>query len=355
MKTKKDFKKLHEKQPKKKSIAKSDNDKIKHLTRLIKLMITLNQGVLNLDNAAQENGVSRRTIQRDIDLLEKAGLPLYKPNPQNVNYRVRDDFEWAKFNITKENALQFADSMKALIRFSNKPAKWVLPIQKGVLEAGKKEQKKHKESNGKWVPTNATKENVFSIFLEDEKLKRIPLEIMLMLVAFNEFANDKTFHNSMYKKWQDRELQKTMVRFNWLGRRHAEALKLCQSLIKDDPKDMWPYKQAALICYTKKDYKGALQYALDGFEQDKQDDTLLTYCIYFLILEKQYEHAVKLFNAYYNHKQMQTHFAAVMYAWVGLFDKALEVVAQAKKDDPQNSNVYDQIHEQVLDFKAKKK
>ena len=349
MKMKKDFTKL----PKK--TAKTKNEDVKKgLSRLINLMITLNQGVLNLDHAAQENGVSRRTIQRDIELLEQAGLPLYKPNKQNVNYRVRDDFEWAKFNITKENALQFADSMKALIRFSNKPAKWVLPIQKGVLEAGKKEQKKHKESNGKWVPMNATKENVFSIFLEDEKLKRIPLEIMLMLVAFNEFANDKTFHNSMYKKWQDRELQKTMVRFNWLGQRHAEALKLCRQLIKEDPKDVWPYKQAALICYTKKDYNGALEFAFEGFDQNKKDETLLTYTIYFLILNKRYEQAIKLFNIYYDHKQMQTHFAAMMYAWVGLFDKALEVVAKAKKDDPKNTNVYDEILQQVLELKDKK-
>ena len=349
MKTKKDFTKL----PKK--TAKTKNEDVKKgLSRLINLMITLNQGVLNLDHAAQENGVSRRTIQRDIDLLEQAGLPLYKPNPQNVNYRVRDDFEWDNFNITKENARDFADAMDALTKGLGKPGKWALPIQKGVEKAGRKEQKKRKESKGKWEPMNATKENVISIFLDDEKLKCAPLQILLFLARLNEIAGDTFFRNSAYRKWQNRELQKVEIRFNWLGQRHADALKDCQSLIKDDPEDMWPYKQAALICYTKKDYTGALQYALDGFEKDKQDDTLRTYCIYFLILNKLYERAIQLFNACIAHKAMQTHFAALMYAHEGQFDKALDIVEKAKKADPKNPKAYEYIKEQVLELKDKK-
>jgi len=349
MKTKKDFTKL----PKK--TAKTKNEDVKKgLSRLINLMITLNQGVLNLDHAAQENGVSRRTIQRDIELLEQAGLPLYKPNKQNVNYRVRDDFEWAKFNITKDNLLDYVDALDALTDGLGKPSKWVLPIQKEVEKAGRKEQKKRKESKGKWVPMNATKENVISIFLEDEKLKQAPLQILLALAEFNEVADDKGFRNSAYRKWQNRELQKAIIRFNWLGQRHAEALKECQALIKDDPEDMWPYKQAALICYTKKDYKGALKYAMDGFEQDKQDDTLLTYCIYFLILNKLYERAIQLFNACIAHKAAQTHFAALMYAYEGQFDKALDIVEKAQKADPKNPEAYNYIKGQILDLKTKK-
>jgi len=349
MKTKKDFSKL----PKKATKQKNEDVK-KGLSRLIKLMIDLNQGVLNLDHAAQECGVSRRTIQRDIETLEEAGLTLYKPNPQNVNYRVWDDFEWAKFNITRENALDFVDALDALTEGLGKPGKWVLPIQKEVEKAGRKEQKKRKETAGKWEPMDATKENVFSTFLEDDKFKRAPLQTMLMLVAFDEFADDKGFRNSTYRKWQERELQKIMVRFHWLGQQHREALKGCAKLIKEDPKDVWPYKQAALICYTKKDYKGALQYALDGFAQDKQDDTFITYAIYFLILNKYYEKAIDLFNAGINNKAMQTHFAALMYAYEGQFDKALDVVAQAQKADLKNPKAYEYIKGQVLDLKTKK-
>ncbi|MBR2082457.1 MAG: tetratricopeptide repeat protein [Elusimicrobiaceae bacterium] len=349
MTTKKDFTKLPKKTTKKKN-----EDVKKGLSRLIKLMIDLNQGVLNLDHAAQECGVSRRTIQRDIETLEKAGLPLYKPNPQNVNYRVRDEFEWAKFNITKENALDFVDALDVLTDGLGKPRKWVLPIQKEVEKAGRKEQKKRQESQGKWEPMDATKENVMSIFLEDEKLKQAPLQILLALAQFNEVADDKGFRNSAYREWQERELQKLVIRFNWLGQQHREALKGCDKLIKNDPKDAWPYKQATLICYTKKDYKGALQYALDGFEQDKQDDTLLTYCIYFAILNKQYESAIRLFSVGISHKPLQTHFAALVYASVGQFDKALAIVEKAQKADPKNPKAYKHIKEQVLDLKAKK-
>ena len=350
MKTNKDFKKL----PKKSTKTKNKDIK-KGLSRLIKLMIELNQGVLNLDHAAKENGVSRRTIQRDIDLLEQAGLPLYKPNPQNVNYRVRSDFEWAKFNITKDNLLDYVDTLDALTDGLGKPSKWVLPIQKEVEKAGRKEQKKRKESKGKWVPMNATKENVISIFLEDEKLKQAPLQILLALAEFNKIADDKGFRNSAYRKWQERELQKIMIRFHWLGQQHRKALKGCAKLIKDDPKDVWPYKQAALICYTQKDYKGALQYVLDGFKQDKHDDTLFTYCLYFAILNKQYESAIRLFNADNSHKPLQTHFAALMYASAGQFDKALDVVSKAQKADPKNPEAYEYIKGQVLELKAKKK
>ena len=349
MKTKKDFSKLPKKATKRKN-----EDVKKGLSRLIKLMIDLNQGVLNLDHAAKECGVSRRTIQRDIETLEQAGLTLYKPNPQNVNYRVRDDFEWAKFNITKENALDFVDALDALTEGLGKPSKWVLPIQKEVEKAGRKEQKKRKEAAGKWEPMNATKENVLSIFLDDGSLNRAPLQILLALAEFNKVADDKGFRNSAYRKWQERELQKIIIRFHWLGQQHREALKECAKLIKDDPKDVWPYKQAALICYTQKDYKGALKYALDGFEQDKLDSTLLTYCIYFAILNNQHESAIRLFNAGINNKAMQTHFAALMYAYEGQFDKALNVVAQAQKADPKNPKAYEYIKGQVLDLKTKK-
>lgn len=349
MQTKKDFTKL----PKKATKQKNEDVK-KGLSRLIKLMIDLNQGVLNLDHAAAECGVSRRTIQRDIETLEQAGLPLYKPNKQNVNYRVRSDFEWANFNITKENALDFVDALDALTEGLGKPSKWVLPIQKEVEKAGRKEQKKRKEAAGKWEPMNATKENVLSIFLDDGSLNRAPFQLLLAFAKFNEIADDKGFRNSAYRKWQTRELQKIIIRYKWLGQQHREALKGCAKLIKDDPKDVWPYKQAALICYTQKDYKGALQYVLDGFKQDKHDDTLFTYAIYFLILNKYYEKAIDLFNAGITNKAMQTHFAALMYAHEGQFDKALDVVAQAQKADPKNPKAYEYIKGQVLDLKNKK-
>lgn len=350
MKIKKDFTKLSSKTPEKR------NKQVrKSLSRLINLMITLNQGVLNLDHAARENGVSRRTIQRDIETLENAGLPLYKPNPQNLNYCVRKDFEWAKFNITPQNVQDFVDMLDVMAASLGKPCKWVLPIQKEVVKAGRKEQKKREQSRGKWIPMNATKENALSIILQDPLFRAAPLPLMLMLVELNEYADDQFFKNTMYRNWQEREFKKIIARFYWLAQQHAAALKKCQQLIEEDPKDIWPYKQAALVCYTRKDYNGALQYALEGFEQDGKNEELFTYCIYFLILNKQYRKAIEVFNTGVPHKETQTHFAAMMYVWVGLFDKALEVIAQAKKKDPEATETYDKIKEQVLKIKAEKK
>ena len=72
------------------------------------------------------------------------------------------------------------------------------------------------------------------------------------------------------------------------------------------------------------------------------------------ILNKQYESAIRLFNTGIANKAMQTHFAALMYASVGQFDKALAVVAQAQKADPKNPKAYEYIKGQVLDLKTKK-
>lgn len=351
MKTKKDFKKLHEKQPKKKSIAKSDNDKIKHLTRLIKLMITLNQGVLNLDNAAQENGVSRRTIQRDIDLLEKAGLPLYKPNPQNVNYRVRDDFEWAKFNITKENALQFADAVYALTKGLGKPGKWVLPIQKEVLETGKKEQKKREEKlKHKWVSTNITDEQFTSIFLDSNNMEKSPYQTMMQALEF-EKLNDKQAKDKLYADWQNIEMLRTGVRFNWVNGTYNEALFFCDLLIKKKPEDTWAYKQAALICYAQKKYRKALDYVLDGRKYDQKDMVFYCYMIYFSIFNGYCESAIELFNLACKDEFGRAHFAATIYAKNKLFDKALEVVEKATKKDKDDSDLYESLKEDILEQK----
>ena len=73
------------------------------------------------------------------------------------------------------------------------------------------------------------------------------------------------------------------------------------------------------------------------------------------MLDKNYEDAAQLFNIVCKSKFWQTHFAALMYAYEGEFDKALDVVAKAKKADPKNPKAYEYIKEQVLELKDKKK
>lgn len=341
MKQEKDFSKLPRKGAKKKK-----GEVKKGLARLINLLITLNQGVLNLDRAAQENGVSRRTILRDIETLEQAGIPLYKPNAQNVNYRVREDFNWAKFRITKENALDFADALAALTKQLGNPVKFVLPVQEEVLKAGKKEQKKRKEKL-EIKHCKALEEEFLASFVADDSFEEDPLRSM-----FVAFGMDKEFDNSeknhWYAKWQNIHLMRSCARMAWLGRRHNDALFFCDQIIKKEPSDTWAYKQAALTCYTKKDYKKAVEYVLEGYKQNQSDEVLYTYLIFLLIQLKDYESALRFFHIFCKDKLMRVRFAAFMYGSQGLFDKAEEVIEKAKKDDPESVSDYDKIKEEIL-------
>lgn len=351
MKTKKDFTKLPKKPTTKKK--KAEQEKIKQLTRLIKLIITLNSGVLNLDHAAQECGVSRRTITRDVNLLQMAGLPLYKPNEQNVNYRLRSDFQLAKFQVTKENALAFVQTLDVLNKNTPlKPVQWVLPIQKEVEKAGRKEQKKQKDEC-KQVFFNTTDELLMSGLLSKAKMEEQPYPTLLFALEICRQFNQKE-KNALYAQWQKTELFHVMARWSWLNRQYKDALFWCNQFIKSAPKDPRGYRQAVLICYTLKDHQQAYKYIADGLKQNKTDIVLHFYWIYLCMLDKNYQGAMKLFNAAYKSKFGQTHFAATMYAYERQFDKALEVIEQAQKDDPQNASVYDTIKEQVLDLKAQK-
>ena len=80
------------------------NDKEKRLVRLLKIVLTLDQGSIRLETLAREEGCSLRTIQRDIFALQAAGLPLVR------NY----NSTWAFMegvslrNITKTNAVDYA-------------------------------------------------------------------------------------------------------------------------------------------------------------------------------------------------------------------------------------------------------
>ncbi len=348
MQTKKDFSKLP-----KKATKQRNEDITKGLQRLVKLMIILDNGVLNLDQAAQECGVSRRTIQRDVRILQDAGISMYKPNEQNVNYRLSPDFSLPHFQVTKENALQFADEIDALTKRTGDPVKFVLPIQKEVLKAGKKEQKKRKEK-WKMVYCKTVEEQFLSSFLIEENMGGNPCQMMLLALGMGKTL-DKKEKNHWYAKWQDKQLLRAGARQLWLGRRYNDALFFCDQLIKKDPKDTWPYKQAALICYTKKDYKSAIKYVLDGLEQDKHDMVLYTYWIFLVVQLKDYQEAIRLFSLTCDNTLGQVHFAALLYELVGLPDKAMFVINQAKKDDPKNAETYEQIKKKVLDWQTEEK
>lgn len=348
MTTQKDFSKLPKKSADKKSKKNSDKEIIDHLSRLIKLMITLNNGVLNLHQAAQECGVSKRTINRDIKILEKAGIPLYKPNEQNANYRLRPDFELSKFSVTEKNARDFADFLDVLADTFAQPKKFILPIQKEVVKAGKAAQAKRKKAHNA-VSFKATDELLASVFLADEAMEQKPYLFLLQAWEANRLFTPQD-KNLLYGAWQDTQLMQTGARFAWLNRQYKSALSFCDMLIKKDPKDAWAYRQAALICYTDKDYRTALKYVLEGLTENTTDKVLYFYFIYLVTLDKKYQDAIQLFNDAVKSKFWQTHFYAMLYAYAGEFDKSLTAVEEALRQDPKNDG-YKQLKQTILKHK----
>lgn len=337
MKTKKDFSKL----PKKSEVKK---EREKHIIRLVKLIITLNQGVLNLDEIAQECNVSKRTILRDIKILEDAGIPLYKPSERESNYRITEDYSLPHFNVTPENALEFADALDALSSVGKKPFKMIEPVQKSVVELGRKQQKIRKEKHSKFelVPTDITQEQFFSLWLYEQNMKTDPYLSLLMMLEVGGFFDNKERRN-MYHDWQIKNVRRSLLDLYYLGQQYQNVLDECNELIKEDAKDLWAYKRAALACYANKDFKGGIKYILDAMEQDKKDTELFVYLIALLIETKDYDGAITFFNFLYKDEYPKAHFASVLYKKAGMFDKALEILDRAVKKDPKHADKYKEM------------
>ena len=351
MKQKKDFSQL------KKSKTKGEENKEKGLVRLMKLMVTLDRGSLNLDKASEELGVSRRTLLRDVKILQDAGIPIFKPTEQGANYRLEEGYSLPHFQVTKENALKFADTILAMQKFATKPFKMVSAIQKPALESGKKEQKKRKE---KWTkskynlaPTNLTKEQFLSAWLLDQNIEGLPYETMVFATHISDLY-EKEGRDKWYKDWQMQEAKHNLIHLNFIGQRYKNVLDDCKEIMKKEPKKLWPYKYAALSCYARKDLVSAIEYALNGLEQDKTNVELTMYLVHFFVQLKEYNTAFDLFNKVCLAKPAQVHFASTVYEKAGLFDKALALIEQALKKDAKNAKYYNSLKENILKRKEEK-
>ncbi len=342
MKKKKDFSKLP-----KKSAVKAEREK--HLTRLVKLMIVLDQGVLNLDEIAQECNVSKRTILRDIRILEDAGIPLYKPSEKESNYLITEGFSLPHFQVTPENALKFVDALDALSSVGKKPFKYVEPIQKEVVEFGRKQQKIRKEKHGKCelAPTDVIKEQFSSMWLYEHDIKTNPYSHLIMLLEMKDFFEQEE-RDRIYRDWQIKNVRRSLADMYYLGGQYQNVLDECDELIKEDPKDLWAYKRAALACYANKDFKGGIKYLLDGMEQKRTDIELIVYIIVLLIETEDYEGAIEFFNIAYKDEYPRSHFASVIYEKAGMFDKALEILDRAVKKDPKYAGKYKEMKADIL-------
>lgn len=77
------------------------SDKDKRIVRLLKILLFLDQGSILPETFAKEEGLSLRTIQRDIEALQVAGFPLTKV--YNSRWTFEENFNLQ--NITKTKAI----------------------------------------------------------------------------------------------------------------------------------------------------------------------------------------------------------------------------------------------------------
>ncbi len=352
MKQKKDFSQL------KKSKTKGEENKEKGLVRLMKLMVMLDQGALNLDKASEELGVSRRTLLRDVKILQDAGVPIFKPTEQGANYRLQEGYSLPHFQVTKENALNFADTLLAMQKFAKKPFKMVSTIQKPALESGKKEQKKRKEKRTKeeynLAPTNLTEEQFLSAWLADQNIKDLPYETIILTNKVSKLFENEG-RNKWYKDWQMKQAERDIIHLNFVGQRYKDVLDDCKRIIKREPKDTWAYKYAALACYARKDVKSALLYLLNSLDYNKKDDEVYTYIAFFSLQRKDYKNAISFFYFACRNQIRSAQFASYIYADAGLFDKALNEIDKAAQKDPEHKDIYAEMKEDVLKKKNEKK
>lgn len=338
---------------------KKEEKQFSHLARLIKLLIILQQGVLNLDTAAQECGVSRRTILRDIDILEQGGIPLYKPTKQGANYRLLESFKFSKLQITKENALQFADMLDAAIKFARTPFNLTTPIQKGVVDLGRTEQQKRKETrsskNYQFSPAEISEEQFFSAFLHEQHEEKTPPYFTIMILSKMAKLFEKEERLSWYINWQKKYIERVSINLSYIGQNYKRVLDECKKIIKKEPKDTWAYKQAALACYAKNDIKGALLYLLNALDYNKKDAEVYAYLAFFSLKIKDYEKAIFFFKLACEDTIACVHFASSIYAEAGLFDKALNEIDKAAQKDPEHKDIYAEMKEDVLKNKNEKK
>lgn len=144
---KKDYSKLPKKSKGKKSAIEQ------RVCRLIRLMLMLDRGVLNVDRAAIECEVNKRTIQRDIKILKAAGVRISKSLTTNSNYKLDPEFRFLDLHITQDNLANFLHTMKGMMMFSRQPLDLLNPLQKELFEMAQ-----HDEVDRRKIQINADRD-----------------------------------------------------------------------------------------------------------------------------------------------------------------------------------------------------
>ena len=209
----------------------------------------MDTGILNLDNAAKECGVNKRTIQRDLKVLEAAGLPIYKPKESNANYRLEKDFHLLRYHITSENIDHFRHTIEALTRFNKEPVDILNPIQKEMFDFAQKEEeefKRRQEYANKEFHIGTSREQLNSLLLQGKTDKEHPYrrlqELFLAEDMFNKIDADRSY---AYKHIQTEEIYRIFY-FEFFENFVVFPLPVTYSLSAPTPSTQYPFFSRAI-------------------------------------------------------------------------------------------------------------
>lgn len=324
--------------PKKTKKEKSDTER--RVCRLVRLMLMLDRGVLNLERAAEECGVNKRTIQRDLKILEGAGISLCKPVETNSNYVLDPEFRFSKLHITPENLENFRTTTNAMLAFSSQPLDLLNPIQKEVFEMSQNDEhrrRKIQENAEKDIKVHTTAAQFNSMLFQGETSLTDPLFRLQMLFLtddiFGEIGDDRNFG---YKHLQLAELARIAAHGARITRKYNEAIETLKWRLEKDPKDAWAWGELAFVYYEKGEVASAIQTLKTGYKKTL-DDTLTLYLAFLLGETKHYEIAIKYFKSIYSQPDIVLSFSAEMHKRAGKLDLALQEIEQALSITPDNA------------------
>lgn len=337
MKTKKDFSKLP-----KKANKSGKPEKDQRICRLVRLMLLLDSGVLNLDDAARDCNVNKRTIQRDLKVLEEAGFPIYKPVNTNGNYRLTNPFHLGKFQVTPQNADEFYKTMLSLAKFNDKAFDLLSSVQQEVYNFSKdkkaQQDKTAKSAKEHYQNKTPDERHFFSLYLQGLSDTQTPavrfeeaMTMRYMLAASQE--NGKYG----YKKLQLKEMHHNLAHTYRIGRDYPNALKQLQNALKEEPKDEWAYGEMAFTYYEMDKLSAAIETLHNGIKAiGGYGETLGWYLAFLLGENHEVDKALQVFEKINPAPDEGYAFLAGIYVNMGQWALALRHINKAVELNPQN-------------------
>ncbi len=324
-------------------------DKDKRLVRLVRLMLLLDKGIVNLDHAAQDCGVSRRTIQRDLNVLEAAGIPLYKPCETNSNYCLAKDFRLFNYHITPQNAEDFLNSYKALLYFSNGTCDLVTPIQKGVLDfaetENKKKEKQQHEQSARLRAIRVERTDFLSLILQGNISKQSVYDKLQTTFLYDLLlTQDYPF---AYNRAKTEEMTRVLAHMYRLERRYDGALAYLRKIQQRNPSDSWSYGEMAFVYYEQHNLPQALAVLEEGIRKSSDKESLGLYQAFLLAENKQYEKSLEVFRQFCPYEDAFWAYASQLHLRAGKLQQALSAIDRALNLIPEHG-MYQLYKRQIL-------